>query len=42
MFMQGNEVGGSNERCPLTSNFDAKKIHELKQSVYNAWMRFSN
>ena len=23
-FIQGDEVGGSNERCPLTSNFDAK------------------
>ena len=23
---QGDEVGGSNERCPLTSDFDAKKF----------------
>ena len=30
-FFQGDEVGGSNERCPLTSNFDAKKIHEVNQ-----------
>ena len=30
---QGDEVGGSNERCPLTSNFDAKEIHEVNQSV---------
>ena len=31
-FNQGDEVGGSNERFPLTSNFDAKNIHEVKQS----------
>ena len=23
---QGDEFGGSNERCPLTSDFDAKKF----------------
>ena len=27
-----DEVGETKERCPLTSNFDAKKIHEVKQS----------
>ena len=25
-FNQGEDVGGSNERCPPTSNFDAKKF----------------
>ena len=30
---QQDEVGGSNERRPLTSNFDAKKFHEVKQSA---------
>ena len=28
----GGEVGGSNERCLLTSNFDAKTIHGVKQN----------
>ena len=33
-FHQGDEVGGRNERCPLTSNFDAKEeIHEVKKST---------
>ena len=26
LLKPGDEVGGSNERCPLTSNFDAKKL----------------
>ena len=25
-----DQVGESNERCPLSSNFDAKQIHEVK------------
>ena len=29
----GDEVGGSNKRCPLKSNFDAERIHESKQSA---------
>ena len=28
-----DEVGESKKRCPLTLNFDAKKIHEVKQSA---------
>ena len=32
-YSQEDEVGGSNERYPLTSNFDAKEIHEAKQST---------
>ena len=28
-----DEVGGRNKCCPLTSNFDAKKNHEVKQSA---------
>ena len=31
-YNQGDEVGASNERCPLTSNFDAKKLRKVKQS----------
>ena len=27
----GTKSGECNERCPLTLNFDAKKIHEVKQ-----------
>ena len=29
----GNKVGGGNERCLPTSNFDAKRIHGVKQST---------
>ena len=28
---QGDEVGGSDERCLLASNFDKKKIRGVKQ-----------
>ena len=31
---QGNEVGGSNERCPLTSNFDAKKFTKRSRARF--------
>ena len=30
---QGDEVRGSNERFLLKSDFDAKKIHRVKQSA---------
>ena len=29
---QGDEVGGSNERCLQPSNYDAKTVHRVKQS----------
>ena len=32
-FHQDDKDGGSNERCPLASNFDEKTIHEMKQSA---------
>ena len=33
---QGNDVGGSNERCLLTSRFDAKKSwNESKQRAFD-------
>ena len=32
-FYQEGDVGGSNDRCPLTPNFNAKKIHEMKHGA---------
>ena len=35
VYIRGTKgpVGGRNENCPLTSNFEAKEIHEAKQSA---------
>ena len=32
---QGDEVGGSNERCPLTSNFDAKNSQSKAELAFD-------
>ena len=32
---QGNDVGRSNEHCPLTPNFDAKQIPIVKQRPFD-------
>ena len=32
--IQGDEVGGNNERCPLTLNFDAKRFTNEAEDAF--------